>query len=167
MNKELEKNPNNVHKDILEVHQIELDDKPYMLRQRRKADDIHASKKLFDGIVEDQLRKAFPDDIKILDTYFKANDNSFFSGTYWSKLFMLEAIYQFLYKLMPDLEKNEIDVVISVDDYNQPQIEVKYFSYEKSDWVDFNYTILLDEYDVDEEQVSNRPNLKLVDKESD
>ena len=66
-----------------------------------------------------------------------------------------------------DAEKNEIDVVISVDDYNKPQIEVKYFSYEKSDWVDFNYTILLDEYDVDEEQVSNQPNLKLVDKEED
>jgi len=80
---------------------------------------------------------------------------------------MLEAIYQFLYKLMPDLEKNEIDVVISVDDYNKPQIEVKYFSYEKRDWIDFNYTILLDEYDADEEQVSNQPNLKLVDKEED
>ena len=131
MNKKLENNIDNIHPDLLEVHQIELEDKPYMLRQRRKADDIHASKKLFDGIVEDQFKKAFPDDIKILDTYFKANDNSFFSGTYWSKLFMLEAIY------------------------------------EKSDWVDFNYTILLDEYDVDEEQVSNQPNLKLVDKEED
>ena len=58
-------------------------------------------------------------------------------------------------------------MVISVDDYNKPQIEVKYFSYEKRDWIDFNYTILLDEYDVDEEQVSNQPNLKLVDNEED
>lgn len=145
MTKELEKNPDNVHKDILEVHQIKLEDKPYMLRQRRKADDIYASKKLFDGITEEHFRKAFPGDVKVLDTYFKDSDNSFFSGTYWSKVFMLDAMYNFLYELCPTMRPEELDIVISVDDNNKPQLEVKYYDYEENDWVDWDFTIHPDE----------------------
>ena len=108
-----EKNPDNVHPDILEIAQIKLEGYPFMLRQRRKADDIWASKGLSEGIVEEHLRKAFPEDEKVLDSYLNTNDDSFHSGAYWSKKFMLIGVYNFLYKLCPHLNENELDVVIS------------------------------------------------------
>ena len=40
MTKKLEGNIENIHPDVLEVAQMKLEDYPFMLRQRRKADDI-------------------------------------------------------------------------------------------------------------------------------
>ena len=141
MTKKLEGNIDNIHPDILEVAQMKLEDYPFMLRQRRKADDIWAGKGLFDGITEEHFRKAFPKDIKILETYFNVNDESFHSGAYWSKKFMLVGIYNFLYKLCPHLNKDELDVVISVDKEGQPELEIKYFDYGSEDWEDLTSII--------------------------
>ena len=53
--KKLESNLDNIHPDILEVHQLKLTDRPYDYRQRRKQDDVYAGKGTFDGITEEHF----------------------------------------------------------------------------------------------------------------
>ena len=155
--KKLEGNIENVHPDILEVAQIKLEGYPFMLRQRRKANDIWASKGLSEGIVEEHFRKAFPEDIPVLETYLRTNDDSFHSGAYWSKKFMLIAIYRFLNKLCPHLKEDELDVVISVDKEGKPEIEVKYFDYASNDWEELTSIVEYQRYPVDEDKQMDIP----------
>ena len=137
--KKLESNLDNIHPDILEVHQLKLTDRPYDYRQRRKQDDVYAGKGTFDGITEEHFRKAFKEDEKVLETYFNSDD--FHSGAYWGKLFMLDGVYNLIHKLVPQLNKNELDVVISVDSNGKPELEVKYWDYEFQEWTDINNII--------------------------
>ena len=168
-----EKNVENVHPDILEIAQIKLEGYPFMLRQRRKATDIWASKGLSEGIVEEHFRKAFPEDIAVLETYLRTNDDSFHSGAYWSKKFMLIAIYNFLQKLCPHLKQEELDVFISVDKEGKPQIEVKYFDYYTNDWEELTDIVEYEKHPIEDdgqleipfnEEEETKPVLKIVAK---
>jgi hypothetical protein len=168
MSKEYEKNVDNVHPDILEIAQIKLEGYPFMLRQRRKADDIWASKGLSEGIVESHFRQAFPEDIDVLKTYLNTNDDSFHSGAYWSKKFMLIGVYNFLYKLCPHLNENELDVVISVDKEGKPELEIKYFDYGSNDWEDLTSIIEYQKYRVeDDDKGEEQVSLKIVAKQEE
>jgi len=175
MTKKYEKNIENVHPDILEIAQMELEGYPFMLRQRRKANDKWVGKGLFDGITEEHFRKAFPDDVDVLETYFKANDDSFNSGAYWSKKFMLIAIYRFLYKLCPHLNQDELDVVISVDKEGNPEIEVKYYDYAAEDWEELTSIVEYQRYPVEDnnqmdipfDEDEKTPQLRIVAKDSE
>jgi hypothetical protein len=168
MSKEYEKNVDNVHPDILEIAQIKLEGYPFMLRQRRKADDIWASKGLSEGIVESHFRQAFPEDIDVLKTYLNTNDDSFHSGAYWSKKFMLIGVYNFLYKLCPHLNENELDVVISVDKEGKPELEIKYFDYGSNDWEDLTSIIEYQKYRVeDDDEGEEQVALKIVAKQEE
>jgi hypothetical protein len=163
-----EKNVENVHPDILEIAQIKLEGYPFMLRQRRKADDIWASKGLSEGIVESHFRQAFPEDIDVLKTYLNTNDDSFHSGAYWSKKFMLIGVYNFLYKLCPHLNENELDVVISVDKEGKPELEIKYFDYGSNDWEDLTSIIEYQKYRVeDDDEGEEQVALKIVAKQEE
>ena len=135
MNKKLEKNIDNIHPDILEVAEIELENYPFNLRQRKKATDLYVSKGLADGIAQEHLMKAFPDDKEVLDSFFRTGDtDGFHNGIYWSKKFMLVAFYNVLYKWFPHFEPNELDVVIAVDKNGNPELEIKYFDYSLQEW---------------------------------
>ena len=178
MTRRIEKNPDNVHRDILEIAQIELEGYPYDLRQRRKATDLYASKGLCDGIAQEHLMKAFPDDKEVLDSFFRTGDNEgFHNGIYWSKKFMLVAVYNFLYKLCPHLNPDEFDVVISVDEDNKPELEIKYYDYGTNDWEELTSIIEyqkegtpLNPMEADEPEqleLALKPNLKIIEKDED
>jgi len=69
---------------------------------------------------------------------------------------MLIAVYNFLYKLCPHLQPDELDIVISVDENNKPELEIRYFDYGTNEWEELTSLI---EYQPSEEGTS----LKLVD----
>ena len=108
------------------------------------------------SIVE-HFRKVFPEATQILETYLRTNDDSFHSGAYWSKKFMLIAIYRFLNKLCPHLKQDELDVVISVDKEGKPEIEVKYFDYASNDWEELTSIVEYQRYPVEEDKQMEIP----------
>jgi len=148
-----------MHKDIKEVHQTELDDELYNLRERHTEDDTIVGLKTMEGLTIHQFLSAFPSRFEDEHAVIFRSAN-FFTGAYYSKIFMLAGIYNF-FRDNFNIPQENLDVVIAVDENYEPKLEIKHW--DNQEWIQLEEAEISFEPDFD----INKPDLKLVKDKKD